>query len=321
MRTHSACPWRIDQNDVPWQSLPDNNAQLHALPADIGKCQSKLIELDTGLNKIETVYHPNRDLAVLSRFAPQEPRLVLTLGLTGQSCFRGSRGDEICFKAGFSTVTTFNASNGSRQYRGQDIVAQMRFTMTRSWLERYFGEGAFASYLQENSLQLVSHHTSKAGTLIGAQSMLQNRLQGQAQKVFRQGQSIAIIANELSHLLRPEHRDFVRLSKQEKRLVETAQDILHAEFKEPPSIESLSKRVGTNPFKLKQLFHHHFNTTPYGMLLDIRMQQAQGLLLSGQLPINQIAETLGYRHASNFSAAFCKYFGYPPKHLKGKNGR
>jgi AraC-like DNA-binding protein len=80
----------------------------------------------------------------------------------------------------------------------------------------------------------------------------------------------------------------------------------------------LSKRIGTNPCKLKQLFRQHFETTPYGMLLDIRMQQAAQLLKNRQTPINKIAESVGYQHPSNFSTAFSRYFGYSPKSLKHK---
>jgi AraC-like DNA-binding protein len=48
------------------------------------------------------------------------------------------------------------------------------------------------------------------------------------------------------------------------------------------------------------------------------MRHAYRLLESKQLPINAVAETVGYRHASNFSLAFNKYFGISPKQVARK---
>lgn len=105
------------------------------------------------------------------------------------------------------------------------------------------------------------------------------------------------------------------LTPHDKRIAEWARDILSTEFKNPPSVEMLSRQVGTNQLKLKKLFHRCFNTTPYGMLLDIRMEKAYQLLAARRYPVNIVAEAVGYQHASNFSSAFIKYFGVSPKQI------
>ncbi|MFA5018281.1 MAG: helix-turn-helix transcriptional regulator, partial [Methylobacter sp.] len=87
----------------------------------------------------------------------------------------------------------------------------------------------------------------------------------------------------------------------------------------PPSVEELSKRAGTNQFKLKKLFHHFFNNTPYGLLLEIRMNNAYQLLESGQCQVGVAADRVGYSHASNFSTAFIKHFGISPKAISKKH--
>jgi len=98
-------------------------------------------------------------------------------------------------------------------------------------------------------------------------------------------------------------------------IAKLAREILYHEFKNPPSVEKLSKRVGTNQFKLKKLFHHFFNTTPYGLILEIRMNYAYQLLKSTHCKVSVAADLVGYNHASNFSAAFTKYFGISPKSI------
>lgn len=129
---------------------------------------------------------------------------------------------------------------------------------------------------------------------------------------------MSIVASKLGQLLN-NHSQTDRLNPGDKQIAEWARDILAAEFKHPPSITELSIRVGTNPFKLKQLFHSYFQTTPYGFVLDIRMQKANQILSTSQLPINIIAEAIDYQHASNFSTAFLMYFGFPLKQISGKH--
>lgn len=315
MRVNSTTARRIEPEDAQWQAAPEQNALIQTLPGDIGFCQSKIFKLDTDLNYIETRYHPNRCLTMFSQMPQQAPRMVLTLALSGHSRFQSISGNLIDFKSGYSTVTTFNASEGNREYQGDQVVSQLRFSMTQAWLEKHFGEGAFAGCFKQNALQVVSQRPSAAATLLAARGLLQNALPANAQSLFRQGQAMAIVANELSYMLDSAQTQSHGLSSREKRLVEMARDILAAEYKNPPSVAELSKRVGTNPFKLKQLFHRHFNTTPYGMLLDIRMEQAYRLLANRHYPVGIAAEAVGYRYAGNFSTAFTKYFGFPPKQL------
>lgn len=315
MQINSSSAWRINPADAQWQTAPEHNALIQSLPDDLGVCQSRMFKLDADLNYIETYYNPNRHLAMLSQIPQQAPRMVLTLALTGHSCFQSNNGNLINFKSGYSTITTFNASEGSRQYQCDQIVTQLRFSMTQAWLEQYFGEGAFTAYFKQNAVQVVSQRPSAAATLLAARGLLQNSIPTNAQSLFRQGQAMAIVANELGYLLDGNQDQPPRISAQEKKLAELARDILCTEYKNPPSVAELSKRVGTNPFKLKQLFHRHFNSTPYGLLLEIRMENAYRLLTSQHYPVGMAAEAVGYQYAGNFSTAFTKYFGFSPKQL------
>lgn len=315
MQVNSAVPWRMNHDDAQWHAVPEHNAHDQTLPEAIGCCRSRMFTLDTGLNYIETHYTPNRHLAIFSQMPQQVPRMVLTVALSGHSRFQNNHGTPIDFKSGYSTITTFNASEGSRLYQDRQAVTQLRFSMTQAWLERYFGVGAFAAGFALNAVQVVSQHPSAATTLLAARGLLQNPLPAGAQALFRQGQAMSIVATELGRLLAAAPAQSPSLSAHEKRLAEGARDILSAEFKNPPSVAELSKRVGTNPFKLKQLFHIHFNTTPYALLLDIRMAHAHRLLVTREYPVAMVAEAVGYPYAGNFSAAFAKYFGFPPKQL------
>lgn len=307
--------WRINNDELPWHVLPEDNSQIQTLPNTVGRCHSKLFKIEPDLSLIETHFSPNRNLAVMNRMTEQEPRMILTLSLTGHSIFNTNQGNEINFKFGHSTITTINASDGNRHYQSNQAVSQLRFSMSQTWLERNFGEGAFSAFFKHTSMQVISYQPSSTASVIAAHSLLNHTVAVKAQALFRRGQVMAILACELEHLLGEDRQPSRQLAQNEKQMAELARDILSAEFKNPPSVEMLSKRVGTNQFKLKKLFHRCFNTTPYGMLLDIRMEKAYQLLASSRCPVNIVAEAVGYQHASNFSTAFIKYFGVSPKHI------
>ncbi|QPK62988.1 helix-turn-helix transcriptional regulator [Methylomonas sp. LL1] len=307
--------WRIPSDELPAEFLPDDGCLSHGLPVTLGHGQSKIFKLDRDLSYIETQYSPKRNLAVLSRMDTQQPRMVVTLGLKGRSRFATNQHDGVVFKQGYTTITTFNSSDGYREYEGDQPVTQLRFSMNQDWLERHFGVGVFSGIFQDKSMRVISHQPISAATIIAARSLLGNSVAVKARPLFRQGQAMAILASELSHLLGGDRQRSARITQRDRQIADLARDILSAEFKSPPSVEELCRRVGTNQFKLKQLFHQCFSTTPYGLLLDIRMEKAYQLLKSSHCPVGIAAESVGYQHASNFSAAFAKYFGFPPKQL------
>lgn len=101
--------------------------------------------------------------------------------------------------------------------------------------------------------------------------------------------------------------------KRDIDLARDARDILAREYCKPPTIAELARCVGLNQNKLKALFPTLFNTTIHGFCIQRRMQEAQLLLLDGQLTIAQIAERVGYEHQSSFAAAFRAFSGMAAK--------
>lgn len=106
---------------------------------------------------------------------------------------------------------------------------------------------------------------------------------------------------------------------QVKRL-QQARQVMLDELDQPLTVQGLSNRVGLSVATLKQGFHQLFSTTPYRMLLELRMQRAYALLQDG-CQVAQVGYKVGYRHPSNFSAAFSDYFGIVPKRVgRGRAG-
>jgi AraC family transcriptional activator of pyochelin receptor len=164
-------------------------------------------------------------------------------------------------------------------------------------------------------MRLLSCQPISAQGVLAVQLLTACNVADEVKPVFRHGLAMTVVAAELNPLFQNAEQDSSQFSQQDKAKAILARDILFNEFRHPPSVADLSKRAGTNQLKLKQLFHHFFNNTPYGLLLEIRMNHAYQLLKTGQCHVSVAADLVGYQHASNFSAAFAKYFGVSPKQV------
>jgi AraC family transcriptional activator of pyochelin receptor len=294
------------QQDCLVQSLPDH----------LGLGQSAIFQLDQDLSYIETRYTTSKDVSVSSRIDYQEPLLMVTLGLQGQSRFSGKHGDELVFREGYTSITAIQSSIGERQYQAHKPTVQLRFALNKRWLDRYFGETRAAQLLGKNGTRLLSCQPISPQAMHAAQQLLSHNPFRETSRIFMHGQALSLLAFELMPLSEDKRRNLSRLDQKDREIAKAARDILEREFRNPPSVEQLARRAGTNQFKLKQLFHHFFTNTPYGLLLEIRMRNAYQLLQSTRCQVSVVADLVGYNHVSNFSTAFIKYYGFSPKILR-----
>lgn len=308
--------WRIRNDELKIQQ--HKNCLHQPLTQDLGHGHSNICLLDSELSYIETEYKPSKDLAVLSQMENQQPRLVVTLGLEGSSSFVSSQGNEIIFNKGYTSITTFNSSIGERQYQANQSILQLRFSMTKNWLQRYVGDTKTDQLFNTKSVKTISYKPITAQGMMIAQKLNACNVNEEIKKLFVHGQTMMLLASELSPVLLNPNKSKEKYTADDKKRINMARDILYQEFNQPPSVEQLSRQVGCNQFKLKKLFHHFFNNTPYGMLLEIRMNKAYQLLESSGCHVNIAADYVGYSHASNFSTAFIKYFGVSPKSIAQK---
>jgi len=290
----------------------DENTHFHrqTLPDNLSG-YSDIFRLESDLSYIETRYKPVKHLSVLSKINSQEPRLVITLGLKGQSRFVSNDNKEIIFKEGYTSITVFDSISGERQFQSEQEILQLRFSMGKRWLDKYFGEKNSKRFFHQDT-QMLSNRPTSYVSMQCAQQLLNCNLPKEVKPMFIHGQAISIITAELAYLF----EDKKPCKPCEQETAQRAYAILKLEFKTPPSVAELASRVNVNESKLKKLFHDIFNDTIYGVLLAIRMETAYQLLQANVHSIAYIAEFVGYGHLSNFSTAFTRHFGFSPKNIQ-----
>lgn len=101
-------------------------------------------------------------------------------------------------------------------------------------------------------------------------------------------------------------------TKHDKERIYFARDYLVDHAACPPSLTDLARIAGLNEFKLKKGFKEVFDTSVFGYLSDFKLNEARNGLLSGAVPIKEVAEQWGYSSVQHFTRAFKKKFGVPP---------
>jgi AraC-like DNA-binding protein len=103
------------------------------------------------------------------------------------------------------------------------------------------------------------------------------------------------------------------LARGERDAVHAAHQRLLADMRDPPSLGELAAAVGLSERRLSAAFRSLFGATPFETLRNHRLEQARLVLQSGEGSLKEVSFRVGYNHISNFTAAFARRFGEPPR--------
>lgn len=149
--------------------------------------------------------------------------------------------------------------------------------------------------------------------------ILEEKLNPNIQNFFVEAKVTELMLYQFEQLLeKTQTEGQLGLSPEQVQQMHRAKDLLIAQMKEPPTLKILAMEVGTNEFILKKHFKMIFGKSVFAYLLEYKMECAKKLLSNPTIKISDIAEQLGYKHPTHFSAAFKKHTGHLPKENREK---
>lgn len=280
------------------------------LPAN----EVKRFDCEAGFSVVSSSVQSSQDQMQACAYEGSERNLVLTFGLEGDSEFRDRNGDNLYFRSGYTTVSSYLKGRGERCHPGQRPVRQLRLIVSESALLRYVGPELSWHVLRpalarsEGTSQLSFGATAASMHL---RALSDVRLLEQQNDLGLRIQALSLLAEQL-RLLTPPARPEGRLRADEMDKMAGLDAFMRANLDQLLSMASLCAQTGLSEYKLKDAFRKAYGVSPGQRLLELRMQRALELLERGQ-QVAQAAYQVGYQHPSNFSAAFARYFGKPPK--------
>lgn len=103
-----------------------------------------------------------------------------------------------------------------------------------------------------------------------------------------------------------------------RRRAQEVHDYLIAVEGRFPTLLELSGVFGRSARTLNDEFLAEFGDTIFGFMTNRRLTMAHDFITNSEVALKKIADTLGYTHVNNFSAAFRRKFGYSPGSLRRK---
>ncbi len=92
-----------------------------------------------------------------------------------------------------------------------------------------------------------------------------------------------------------------------------AKEFMQARHGGPFSIADVARECGLSPSHFTRAFRQSTGTQPYKWLSQIRIAAAKRLLLTGDLPLSEVALTCGFGDQSHFTRMFTREVGTSPK--------
>ncbi|HEX8021312.1 AraC family transcriptional regulator, partial [Mucilaginibacter sp.] len=179
--------------------------------------------------------------------------------------------------------------------------------LDESFIERLSAQGTLPADVKKHFNQFIKKELSAK-----AQSISKNILDDNQTPYIKRLFLEAGIVDLLIKLYQPEEMTSKPIfnDADKMRLLE-ARNIVEQNLKHPCSLIELSRKTGLNDFKLKKGFKALFGNTVFGYLAELRMNTAYKLLKDGRT-VSEVAETVGYKNAHHFTAAFKKHFDMLP---------
>ena len=101
-----------------------------------------------------------------------------------------------------------------------------------------------------------------------------------------------------------------------RTLYEEAADVLEREYESDISLDEVALQVAASRRQLQRAFAEAGETSFRTYLQKVRMTKAAELLRESALPVNQVANSVGYRQPAQFAKAFRRHHGSPPSSFR-----
>jgi AraC family transcriptional regulator len=118
----------------------------------------------------------------------------------------------------------------------------------------------------------------------------------------------------IMHLLvRHAGHEITKVRTRDEARMQRVCDYMHAHLAEEVSLQDLAQVAYVSRFHLIRMFKQTYGETPYQRLTQLRLQRAQRLLATSDVPITQIALDCGFTNQTHFAAAFRRLVGLSPR--------
>lgn len=138
-------------------------------------------------------------------------------------------------------------------------------------------------------------------------------LSGEFLALYRQSRGLEILSHICRSLVDTEGRECAAITTRALRQSEKAREFILSHLSEPLSIDRIAREVGATRSSLQRGFASSFGMSIADFTRQSRLEAAKDAIERRGTSIAQAAYLAGYAHHSNFTTAFKRAYGVPPK--------
>jgi AraC-like DNA-binding protein len=250
-----------------------------------------------------------------------EPGVKVVLKLEGdaQVSFGGTplkldAGQGLCATPCGAVVTLSRPEDFARRCRAGTRERIVVITLTAEWL--------VASGLDPHRfgphLAIRDWQPSPRAIGIAEQLLRPGVFDGPTLSLFQESRALELIAEAFAHIHTGVAPSPPGLHPGEYRRIYRLQRLLDSGAADRLDMAAIAQEMGCNANTLQLQFRLAFGQTIFDYLRESRLQRAARALQTQGVNVAQAAEIAGYSSQANFSTAFRRRFGAPPKHFRLK---
>ncbi|MFV9552118.1 helix-turn-helix domain-containing protein [Algibacter sp. PT7-4] len=223
--------------------------------------------------------------------------------------------DDIPCEENECLMTYIKKFKGALKFYNNKPFKEVKLTISNTFLKKHnFIEASeFKKLTDSNIIIPITHRVFSVIEAIEEQYG-----EGLVQRLFLEAKVLEIVALQLENYkaFNVNNNGLVK-PKPLKRLFVLKQ-FLENNLNENFAIQELADVAGLSENILKLEFKRVFNCTVNQYFLELKMKKAMYVLQNTDAPIYEIAEIVGYKNATHFSAAFKRFYNKTPKSFRNK---
>lgn len=141
-------------------------------------------------------------------------------------------------------------------------------------------------------------------------------LHGEIRDLYCKAKALELMCLACAALVDRDRSAVARPTMSTLRQSEKVRDYLLDHLDETLTIERIARDTGASASSVQRHFKEHFGSTVFDFIRRKRLEKARDALERDGLTIAQAAYIAGYANPTNFTTAFKKAYGIPPKYCR-----
>ena len=241
----------------------------------------------------------------------QKNKIQLSFLLEGEKIIGLNNGlVEFPYESQESYMAYIKTFNGYSRISGDKPYKEIKIIISKSFLSQYSVPDSI-DFKKINDNNLIIPITNDLFSVLS--DLETKNINVISRKIYLKAKVLEILAIQVDNYSNIKINDLsIDYNKHLKKLYKLKQ-FLKNNLNKNYSINEMSRQIGLTENVLRSEFKRVFELTIAQYFTQKKMNRAKYLLENTELPIYEIAETVGYKNATHFSAAFKKFYDETPR--------